>query len=69
MSIVDTIKRIFSGGGVSRDDESDEQEEFGAPDRGVAELHGREPDPLRPGAGSVGDALEDEFRAPRDPAP
>lgn len=69
MSIVDTIKRIFSGGGVSRDEESDEQEEFGVGDRGESELRGREPDPYRTAAPNVADALEDEFKAPRDPNP
>jgi hypothetical protein len=69
MSIGDVFRRIFGGGGLSRDDESAEQEEYGVADRGEAELRGREPDPVRPGAESVSHALEDEFKAPRDPNP
>jgi hypothetical protein len=69
MSISDVIKRIFGGGGPSRDDESDEQEEFGAPDRGEAELRGQEPEPFTLGAESVSHELDDEFKAPPDPNP
>jgi hypothetical protein len=69
MSITDVIKRIFGGKGLSRDDESDEQEEFGVADPGAAQLRGQEPEPFTLGAESVADSLDDEFKAPRDPNP
>jgi hypothetical protein len=68
MSIGDVIKRIF-GGAAKPDDESAEQEEFGAPDPGEADLHDRQPEPFRWGAEPVADALDDEFKPPADPAP
>jgi hypothetical protein len=68
MTITDVIKRIF-GGGLSPDDEADEQEELGAPDPGVADLRGREPEPFTLAAEDVSHALEDDFKPPRDPNP
>ena len=65
MSLGSVIKRIF-GGSQSRDDESVEQEEFGAPDRGVADLHERVADPYGGDLGAVEHELEDK---PRDPNP
>jgi hypothetical protein len=67
VSLGSLIKRIL-GGGQSRDDESDEQEEYGARDRGVADLEGRSADPYG-GDNAVAHALEDGFEAPRDPNP
>jgi hypothetical protein len=66
VSLGDVIKRIF-GGSQSRDDESDEQEEYGAPDRGVADLKGRVADPYGGDLNAVAHELEDE--RPRDPNP
>ena len=49
------IKRIL-GSGQNPDDESDQQEEFGAPDPGVADLENR---PSRRRTGLRQDLLED----------
>jgi hypothetical protein len=69
MGIADTLKKLFSGGGSSRDEEAVEQQEFGRSDRGVEELRGQEPDFERLPAENVADALEDDFKAPPDPNP
>ena len=53
MSIGSTIKKLF-GGSESRDDESTQQEEFGAEDRGAADLHDRVADPYGGDLGAVG---------------
>ena len=68
MSLGSLIKRIL-GGSQSRDDESDEQEEYGAQDRGVADLEGRVADPYGGDINAVAHELEDGFEAPRDPNP
>ncbi len=68
MSIGSTIKKLF-GGSESRDDESTQQEEFGAEDRGTADLHDRVADPYGGDLGAVGHELHDDFSAPRDPNP
>ncbi len=68
MSIGSTIKKLF-GGSESRDDESAQQEEFGADDRGTADLHDRVADPYGGDLGAVGHELHDDFSAPRDPNP
>lgn len=67
MSLASTIKRIF-GGRLSPDDESDEQEEYGAPDAGVTDLK-RRPVDLRGGDVNAVERELDEFRRPRDPNP
>ena len=65
MSLGSTIKRIF-GGRLSPDDESDEQEEYGAPDPGVTDLK-RPADPYGGDLNAVEHELED--KGPRDPNP
>jgi hypothetical protein len=65
VSLGSTIKRIF-GGKASPDDESDEQEEYGAPDPGVTELR-RPADPYGGDLNAVAHELED--KGPRDPNP
>jgi hypothetical protein len=65
MSLANAIKRLF-GGSESRDDEAEQQEEFGASDRGVADLKERVADPYGGDLGAVSHALEDR---PRDPNP
>jgi hypothetical protein len=65
MSLGDVIRRIL-GGSQSRDDESDEQEEYGAPDRGVTELKQRVADPYGGDINAVAHDLEDR---PSDPNP
>lgn len=67
MSLGNIIKRIF-GGSQSRDDESDEQEEFGATDRGVADLKERVADPYGGDINAVAHELEG-MQGPRDPNP
>lgn len=67
MSLASTLKRIF-GGRVSPDDQSDEQEEFGAPDPGVTELRRRVADPYGGDLNAVAHELED-LKGPRDPNP
>jgi hypothetical protein len=59
------IKRIF-GGRLSPDDESDQQEEYGAPDRGLTDLK-RPADPYGGDLHAVEHELED--KGPRDPNP
>lgn len=68
MSLGSIIKRIL-GGSESRDDESEQQEEFGATDRGVDDLKGRPADPYGGDINAAAHELSDEFRAPRDPNP
>jgi hypothetical protein len=65
VSIGSLIKKIL-GGSQSRDDESDEQEEYGATDRGVADLRGRVADPYGGDVNAVAHELEDK---PHDPNP
>jgi hypothetical protein len=65
VGIGDVIKRIF-GGSQSRDDESDEREEYGATDRGVTDLRNRPADPYGGDINAVAHELED---TPRDPNP
>ncbi len=67
MSLGTMIKRIL-GGSPSPDDESVEQEEFGAPDPGVADLEHRPSDPYGGDLGAVAHELEG-FKAPPDPNP
>jgi hypothetical protein len=68
VSLGDVFKRIF-GGSQSRDDESEQQEEFGAADRGVDDLKNRVADPYGGDVNAVAHELEGEFRPPRDPNP
>ncbi len=68
MNLGSIIRRIF-GGSESRDDESDQQEEFGATDRGVADLEGRPADPYGGDVNAVAHELRDDFKAPPDPNP
>jgi hypothetical protein len=60
------FKRIFKGS-QSRDDESAEQEEYGATDPGVEDLTHRMSDPYGGDRNAVAHELED-FK-PRDPNP
>jgi hypothetical protein len=64
VSVGSVIKRIF-GGSQSRDDESVEQEEFGAADRGVTDLR----DPKDPYGGDLGAVAHELEEKPRDPNP
>jgi hypothetical protein len=66
VSLGDVFKRIFKGS-QSRDDESVEQEEFGATDRGVEDLKERVADPYGGDLNAVAHELEDV--GPRDPNP
>lgn len=61
------IKRVF-GGSTSPDDESVEQEEFRAPDPGVADLKNHPDDAYGGDQGAVAHDLEG-FKAPPDPNP
>jgi hypothetical protein len=65
VSVGSVIRRIF-GGSQSRDDESVEQEEFGAADRGVTDLRDRPADAYGGDLGAVAHELEEK---PRDPNP
>jgi hypothetical protein len=66
VSVGSVIRRIF-GGSQSRDDESVEQEEYGATDRGVTDLKGRVADPYGGDINAVAHELQDD--TPRDPNP
>jgi hypothetical protein len=61
------IKRIL-GGNSSPDDESAEQEEFGVPDPGLADLKNQSSDPYGGDGGAVARELED-MKAPPDTNP
>jgi hypothetical protein len=65
VSLGDVFKRIFQGS-ESRDDEAEAQEEFGARDRGVADLKEHVKDPYGGDLNAVAHELEDR---PRDPNP
>ena len=67
MTLGSMIKRIL-GGSQSPDDESDEQEEFRAPDPGVEDLENNPADPYGGDLGAVAHELEG-FKAPPDPNP
>ena len=80
MSLLDRIRALVSGpphlGGVGRDDEEAEREEYELPDRGEEELRNvDETGGLRGGGFAGGEAAEaaeedlETFRPPPDPAP